>query len=391
MRSNHCLVPFLVLAVGCSKPAEATVPAPSLVQQSRPGPSVSVTQAVVRKIVQSVVVSGTIIARDEVLVVPEVDGLAIVEVLAEAGDYVFRDQVLVRLSRTAFEVQKAQSLAQIARANAAIAQAEAHLAEAKANLQQASNAFDRSKTLREGGNTTLELYDQRAAAARSTEARVASAEQALAIAKADLGIAEAQARDIDVKLSRTEIRAPAPGIISRRSAKLGAMAPVAATEPLFRIIADAAVELEAEVAEVELPRLRLDQPVKVMPAGSTEAMTGHVRLISPEVDRQSRLGKVRISLGGVAPIAIGSFARGEIETGKRTAVTLPLSAIAYGHGEATVQSVSSGRVSTKKVELGLAGDGRAEIVSGISEGESVVVRAGSFLRDGDLITPVVTN
>jgi HlyD family secretion protein len=80
-----------------------------------------------------------------------------------------------------------------------------------------------------------------------------------------------------------------------------------------------------------------------------------------------------------------------IETGRKNAVTLPLSAITYARSGATVQSVSDGKVTTKKVQLGLAGDGRAEIVSGITEGESVVARAGTFVRDGDVITPVATN
>jgi HlyD family secretion protein len=56
-----------------------------------------------------------------------------------------------------------------------------------------------------------------------------------------------------------------------------------------------------------------------------------------------------------------------------------------------VQSVSDGKVTTKKVQLGLAGDGRAEIASGIADGESVVARAGTFVRDGDVITPIATN
>lgn len=382
------LVPALM--AGLVAPAAAVQQARSSVSPAAPGPAVTVTKAAVGEIVESVIVSGTIVARDEVLVVPEVDGLAIVEVLAEAGDYVSAGQVLVRLSRTSFDVQKMQNVAQIARAEAAIGQARAQLAEAEANRQQANNAFDRSKVLREGGNTTLELYDQRAAAARATEARVNAAEQALAIATADLAVTRAQRRDIDVKLARTEIKAPAAGIISRRSAKLGAMASMAATEPLFRILADAAVELEAEVAEAELPRLKVGQKVAVTLVGSSAAVAGSVRLISPEVDRQSRLGKARISLGGAASIAIGSFARGVIEVGRTTSVSLPLSAITYMRGGATAQIIEDGKVVTRKVSLGLTGGGRVEIVSGIAEGETVVARAGTFLRDGDLVTPVAT-
>lgn len=356
------------------------------------GPSVTVTQAQTTEIVQSVVVSGSIVARDEILVAPEVDGLSIVELLAQEGDKVARGQVLARLNRTTLDVQKVQNDAQIARAEALVAQAKAQIAEADANLVQANNAFDRTKALRESGNASIEMFDQRAAAARSGQARSNSARQALAIASADLALAEAQGKDITVKLARTEIKAPRAGTISRRTARLGAMASMLPqSEPLFRIIADGAVELEAQVAEVELPRLKLGQGVAVTPAGAKDALAGSIRLIMPEVDKASRLGRVLVALDGNPPVAIGSFARGVIETGRKRAVTLPLSAITYNRSGATVQSVKDGKVTTKPVTLGLIGGGRAEIASGITDGETVVARAGTFVRDGDLVTPVATN
>jgi HlyD family secretion protein len=382
----------LPLALGVALPLAAQTPAPAPAQAAPAvGPSVTVTTAKIAEIVQSVVVSGSMIARDEVLVAPEVDGLQVVELLAEEGDRVAAGQVLAKLSRVTLEVQKAQNDAQIQRAEAGIAQSNAQIVEAQANLVQATNAFDRSKALRSSGNVTLETFEQRDAAARSASARLNSSQQALAISTADLALAKAQGRDIDVKLARTQIKAPKAGIVSRRNARLGATAAMAAAEPLFKIIEDGAIELEAEVAEVELPGLKVGQSVAVLPAGATKPLDGVIRLIAPEVDKASRLGRVRVSLKGNPPVAIGSFARGVIETGRKTSVTLPLSAITYARSGATVQSVSEGKVTTKTVQLGLAGDGRAEIVSGVSEGESVVARAGTFVRNGDVITPVATN
>lgn len=390
--SRPAIVSALLLAGLSAAPLQAQTPAAQPAQSAAAtGPSVTVTTAKVTEIVQSVVVSGSTIARDEVLVAPEVDGLSIIAILAEEGDRVTAGQVLARLSRTTLEVQKAQNDAQIARAEALIAQSNAQIVEAEANLVQAKNAFDRSKALRTSGNVTIETFDQRDAAARAAAARQNSARQALAIANADLALAKAQGRDIEVKLARTEIKAPAGGIVSRRSAKLGATVAMAATEPLFRIIADGAIELEAQVAEVEMPRLKLGQAVAVTPAGSPTALAGTIRLIAPEVDRQSRLGRIRVALAGNPSVAVGSFARGVIETGRKTVVTLPLSAITYARTGPTVQSVSDGKVTTKKVTLGLAGGGRAEIASGIAEGETVVARAGTFVRDGDTITPIATN
>lgn len=386
-------VSVLVLAAGLAAPLQAQTPTATSTQAPAvAGPSVTVTTAKVAEIVQSVVVSGSMIARDEVLVQPEVDGLSIVEILAEQGDKVAAGQVLARLSRVTLDVLRAQNDAQVGRADAGIAQANAQIAEAQANLVAANNNFDRTKALRSSGNVSNETFDQRDAAARAAEAKLNSSKQALAIATADLALAKAQGREIEVRLGRTEIKAPTAGIISRRNAKIGATASIAAgTEPLFRLIADGAIELEADVAEVELPGLKVGQPVAVLSAGATVPLAGTIRLIAPEVDKASRLGKVRVSLEGNPPVAIGSFARGTIETGRKSAVTLPLSAITYARSGPVVQSVANGKVISKKVEIGLAGDGRAEIVSGIAEGETVVARAGTFVRDGDIVTPVATN
>ncbi|HEY5794423.1 MAG TPA: biotin/lipoyl-binding protein, partial [Bosea sp. (in: a-proteobacteria)] len=150
---------LLALAAGLVSASQAQTPAAASVQGApAAGPSVTVTKAKVSEIVQSVVVSGSMIARDEVMVQPEVDGLAIVAILAEEGDRVAAGQVLARLSRTTLEVQKAQNDAQIARAEAAVAQANAQIVEAEANVVQANNAFDRTKALRDSGNASLETF-----------------------------------------------------------------------------------------------------------------------------------------------------------------------------------------------------------------------------------------
>ena len=390
--SSKTLILLPLVALVCA-PATAFAQAPASAAASQPSsaPAITVTTAKRDEIVQSVVVSGSIVARDEVLVTPEVDGFVITELLAEEGDRVAAGQVLAKLSRTTLEVQRAQNEAQTAKAQAAIDQAKAQIVEAEANLVQANNAFDRTKALRDNGNASLETFDQRAAVARGSQARLNSAKQALAMAQADLALSQAQGRDIEVRLARTEIKAPKAGIVSRRNARLGAMATLAAAEPLFKIIADGAIELEADVAEVELPNLKLGQAVAVTPAGAGKSLDGAIRLISPEVDKASRLGRLRITLTGNPVVAVGSFARGVIETGRKTSIVLPLSAITYARGGAMVQAVKDGKVTTKKVTLGLIGGGRAEIVSGLAEGESVVARAGTFVRDGDAITPIVSN
>ncbi|TPQ47958.1 efflux RND transporter periplasmic adaptor subunit, partial [Prosthecomicrobium hirschii] len=178
------------------------------------------------------------------------------------------------------------------------------------------------------------------------------------------------------------------GIVLARSARIGAVAG-GSGEPLFRIARDGKIELEADVPEGQISKLRLGQPVDVTPAGFNAPIRGEIRLLSPQIDTTTRLGRVRVALPADAAVRSGSFARGTIETARRSGVSVPRSAVMTERGHVTVQAVKDGRIETRKVEVGLSGDGRVLILSGIEAGEQVVVKAGTFVRHGDQVTPVV--
>lgn len=351
-------------------------------------PVVSVVAAQTREITETAIVSGTLVPREEIMVATEIEGLAITEILVEEGDRVAKGQVLARLQRATLDTQLAQNAAQRARAEATVAQAQAQIAEVQANLSEAGSSLERSKQLRESGYTSAASYERTMAAKQSWEAKRTAAQSAMTAAQFEIASLDAQRREIEVRTGRTEIKAPKAGLVSRRSAKLGAIAS-AVGEPLFRIIADGEIELEAEIADVNLPRVAIGQPVAVTPAGFTEPLTGAIRLVSPEVDKATRLGKLRVALPANTPLPSGAFARGVVELGRRTGVSVPQSAITFGKVGASVQVLNQGQVRTRLVRLGLIGDGFIEVVSGLRDGEQVVARAGSFLRDGDKVVGAV--
>ncbi len=114
-----------------------------------------------------------------------------------------------------------------------------------------------------------------------------------------------------------------------------------------------------------------------------------MRRLYPEVDRQTRLGKVRITLDPEASLAIGAFARGRVEVARRTGVAVPLAAVLYSaDGSASVLAVADGKVEARKVVTGLSAEGFTELREGLRQGEFVVARAGSFLRDGDRVRAI---
>ena len=349
-----------------------------------PLPVVTTVTVAPREIVEQAIISGTLVARDEVLVAPEIDGLRIVEVLVEEGDRVEKGQVLARLSREMLDTQVAQNTATIARAEAAIAQGRDGIDQADASAQESTLALNRARTLSQSGNFTEATLEQRVSASRSANGRLAAAKNGLAIAQADLAIAKAQRDDLMLRAARTEIRAPVDGLISRKAARVGATASTTG-EALFHLIAHGRIELEGEVTESALGKLKVGAPASVTIDGGL-AVEGRVRAIYPEIDRASRLGKVRVKLDANDALHAGAFARGAVEVARHSGNAVPVSSLLYGSDSSTsVLLIKDGRVAERKIEPGLSAGGFIEIANGLVAGDLIVARAGPFLRTGDAV------
>lgn len=363
--------------VAPAEAAEAREPTP---------PAVTVSRAAMADFEETILVTGTLVPREEVLIAPEVEGLRIVDVVVEDGARVTRGQVLARLETATVEAQLAQNNANIARATAAIAQAESQIVQAQARVEEARNALTRAEPLRQSGYLAESTFDQREASAKTSDALLIAARDGLNLAKADKALAEAQRSELLWRQSRTEIKSPVDGIVSRRDARIGAVASGTAG-PLFRIIAKGEVELDAEVPERQLSRLAPGQAATIAIAGLGE-IAGRVRLVSPEIDRSTRLGRVRILLDDLENPRIGSFARGTVTVAKGRGLAAPSPAVLFRGEQKYVQVVIDERVAARGVRTGLTAGDLVEVTEGLSAGDQVIVKAGTFLRDGDRVRPV---
>lgn len=346
-------------------------------------PAVSVAEAVLAEFTETVTVSGSLIARDEILVAPEVEGFRVLELKVEEGDRVKKGDVLASLVQESLDAQLAQNAASLARAEAAISQTESQIAEASARLAEADANFERAKPLKTSGYLSGTTFDQREAAAKAASAQLKAAQDGLRVAQAEKQQVEAQRRELMWKRHNTAVTAPADGLVSRRTARVGGMA-TGAGEPMFRIVARGELELDAEVIETDLAKMTTGQKARVDVAGVGN-VDGTVRLISPEVDKQTRLGRVRVFLGPDPRLRIGTFARGNINTASSRGIAVPNSAVVFDADGAFVQVVVDGRVQRRDVKTGLIARGLVEVRSGIKDGDIVVARAGTFLRDGDAV------
>jgi len=327
-----------------------------------PAMTVTTEKPLAQSLSQTLVANGNIAAWQEASIGSQAHGLRLVDVLVNVGDKVSAGQLLARFSADTVQADLALS--------------RASLVEAQATAQDASANAERARTLSASGALSTQQISQFQTAEQTAKARVEAARAQL----------DAQ----QLRLEFTQLLAPDDGVISARTATVGAV--VASGTELFRMIRKGRLEWRAEVTATELGRLQQGINVTVTAANGTE-LTGRVRMIAPTVDPQTRAALVYVDLAAGAashaPARAGMFATGEFELGKTTALTVSQQAVVVRDGFSYVFRVNpDSRVSQLKIVTGRRVQDRVEVVDGIQPETTLVVAGAGFLNDGDLVRVV---
>src|SRR5580658_5808457 len=285
---------------------------------NRVTPSVTVTEAGRSAAPTTVSITGTIGARYDTPIGAEGDAGRVSAVYVEAGDHVKRGQILARID-TAVLVPQVANL----QASLDLARAEAELAAAE---------YRRAVAVGKSGALSTEETERRRSSSVTADAKVK-------VAAAQL--AEAQAR-----LARAEVRAPADGVILTRTVEVGQTVSPAGS-PLFRMAEGDEVELRGDVAETDLPLLKVGQAVNVRLTGSPQVYPGRVRLLGAVIDPQTRLGMIRVLLVN-----------------------------------------SDDKIERRPVHVSGMVQNGVTIADGVSATDRVVATAGAFLQVGESVKPV---
>ena len=378
------------LLASAALPAVAVAPGMAASEQAAPAttaPAIRVVAAETRDVVEKLSASGTVVAREEANAGTDLNGMIVKQLNADQGDRVTKGQVLAVLDRSALDTQMAQSEASRLQAEANVSQMQSQIADAEVAVREAGEALERASALHKKGFATQADLDKAVNAKDSAAAKLETAKRMLESSKAQIAVIAAQEKSIAIQIDKTEVKAPCDGLVLARNATLGGIVS-SQGGPLFRIALDNQFELAAEIPEAALPRLSQDMPVSVVIAGWAEPVAGKIRLLSPEINQTSRLGMIRVSLPSKPAPRVGNFGRAVIETLHRRGLAVPSSAVVYSDSDSFLQKVEDGKVRTVPVVLGARADGYVEVVSGIADGDLVVARAGTFVADGDLVTPV---
>jgi RND family efflux transporter MFP subunit len=344
----------LVTAHAADAPKTAAAPA------ARPALTVTTVRAQSSELANKLSANGNIAAWQETIIGAEVNGLRLTDVNVNVGDLVKRGQVLASFAPDTVNAELAQQ-------NASIAEAEAALAEAESNAT-------RARTLESTGAMSTQQINQFLTAAKTAAARLAAA--------------KASASSAQIRLKNTRVVAPDHGVISARSAAVGAV--LQGGQEMFRLIRHNRLEWRAELTATELGKIFIGQSVEVTtPAGAT--VRGRVRMVAPTVDPQTRQALVYVDLindkndANFAAKA-GMYAKGEFALGATNALTLPTQAVVVRDGFSYVFEVKpDSRVTQRKVQVGRRTADRIEITRGIDAGTTLVANGAGFLNEGDLV------
>ena len=333
-----------------------------------PKPALTVTTAQPQqtRLPISIEANGNIAAWQEASIGNESGGLRLTEVRVNVGDTVHAGQVLATFAAEAVQAD--------------VAQASASLLEAQANAGDAASNAERARTLQTTGALSTQQINQYLTSAQTAQARMEAAKALLAAQQ--------------LRLKHVQVLAPDSGVISARSATVGAV--VGTGVELFRLIRQGRLEWRAEVTSAELGRITTGTTALVTAASGAQ-LHGRVRMIAPTVDPQTRMALVYVDLpvmqGTASPAKAGMFARGAFDLGSSNAVTVPAQAVVLRDGFNYVfrlgadqrAAVGGPRVTQLKVETGRRIGDQVEITRGLAADATVVVSGAGFLNDGDLV------
>jgi len=326
-------------------------------------PTVSVAQIGVSTVPSTISIIGTIGARYDMPIGVEGDGGRVTAVYVEAGDHVKQGQVLAHLNNSVLEPQ--------------VTNLEAALDQARAEADLAQAEYQRAQAVGASGALSAEETQKRKSSAvtAATHVKVAAAQ-----------LVEAQAR-----LARADVRAPANGIILTRNVEVGQTA-MAGGDALFRLSKDGETELRGQVAEQDLPLLKVGQLVDVKLTGTSKIYQGRIRLLGAVIDPATRLGTAKVSLTPDPNLRPGAFARAEVTVSNAERAVLPQTAVLNDDKGSYVLIVNAqGKIERRAVRVtGMVSSG-VTVAEGIDPKDQIVTTAGAFLQEGETVKPVVAS
>lgn len=337
---------------------------------------------------------GTVRAKTNTVLSSKLVG-TVVALPAHEGDHVRAGQVLVEVDNreAKTQIQKAQAgvreaQTNIEEADKTIRAADSAKAAAEANRALAASTLKRYQALLERKSVSPQEYDEVETRYKIALAEVERAERMLQSVTAHKNMffakidqANADVTSAQVYAGYARIASPINGIVVTKHAEVGSLA--VPGQPLLTI-EDNSYRLEAIVEESQLSNIRLGaNAIVTIDALGKEELSGRVAEIVPTTDPASRSYTVKIDLQGKQMLRSGLFGKARFLAGERQVLAVPSKAVLQRGQLSSVYVVDgSGVARMRLITLGKTMGDRVEVLTGLSEGERILVDSSVINREG---------
>ena len=347
-------------------------------------------------IAQSLTIAGAFKPFQEVEIHAKVAGY-IKQIYVDVGSHVKEGQTLAVLEVPELAAELAGADAAVRRSKEEIRRAQGDVERAKSAHAAAHAMYGRLRQAAEQrpGLVAEQEIDDVHAKDLEAEAQVSSAEAALNAAQQALEVAEANAKQYEALSDYTRIVAPFTGVVTTRYADTGALIAAGTSSstqsmPVVRLAQVSKLRLVLPVPESIAAQIHLGDPVKVHVQALQEDIVGKVSRFAQALDLQTRTMETEIDFENPQEKLLpGMYAETVVQLADhQNVLTVPIEAAVQNAGEARILVVNAQNiVEERKVKLGLQGKSRVEVLSGLSEGERVIIGNQSQFRSGEKVAP----
>jgi RND family efflux transporter MFP subunit len=380
--------PVLFAAGACSRP-QAT-------SEVSTEPTVAVAKVARGDVTQTLTVTAEFRPFQEIDVHAKVAGY-VKSINVDVGDRVQTGQLLAVLEIPELQDEQQQDEAGVRRAEEEVNRARADLERTESAHEVAHISSTRlSGVLKARPNLVAQQdIDEATGRDRVAEAQVATAKAALAAADEQLAISKASLNKTKTLLAYAQITAPFAGVITHRYADTGAMIQAGTSSqtqamPLVKLSQNSVLRLTIPVPESAAPHVHLGESVDVTVPALRKTFVGQVSRFADKLDEQTRTMHTEVDVKNPDLVLVpGMYASAALTlAAKNGVVTVPVEAVDRNGAQANVVVVdASHKTAVRPIELGVEMPDRVEVVSGLQEGDLVLLGNRSQVKAGSAVVP----
>jgi RND family efflux transporter MFP subunit len=366
----------------------------SQVEANAPTATVAVTRVVKKSLGRQITLSSELVPFQEIDVFAKESGY-VKKLYVDYGSHVKEGQVMATLEIPELEAQLEVDQADIKNANDEVTRAQHELSRYQALYKALHLEYTRLNGVFESqpGIVAQQEVDDAQGKDLAAASQVDAGEAALAAAESNLAAAKARLVREQSLFDYSRITAPFSGVVTDRYANLGTLVQAGvgtSTQaiPIVRLSQDDLFRLVIPVPESYVQFIRIGDPVDVRVPSLNHTFPGKVARFSVDVRVDTRTMHTEVDVRNPNHVLVpGLYAEATLTLEHRNDIpTVPIQALNHETDKTTVFVVDrDGTLRDRQVQTGLTTSNYAEIVSGLEEGEQVVVGDRSGLRDGERV------